>query len=433
MLLLATQRHAALFAGVFAILAGYGLTSSLLSITLIERGLGGWVGGVGAAYFLGLGIGSLRAERIIAGVGYLRAYGMLTAVASLGTLSIALVDHPAAWATARFVQGLALGGLFICIESWLGSTTEPSSRGRVLGVYQVVIYAGLILGQGLLGPFAHDVPRAMVVATVCLCLAALPVGVIRQEPPQLIVMPRIRLRELWGWASVGVMGAFVSGITTGAVYTVAPAAGVSAGLDDGDVGLFMSAFVGGGMLLQLPLGRLSDAYDRRIVLGGLAALGAAGGLVSMASLAHPGALLAVAAFEGGCIFALYTIALAYTYDRVPPKRAVAANATLLAVFCVGSGLGSLGSSVALAVAGPAGFFAALSIPTAVLAMMSFRAARLSEPVPDAERFAALLMPRTSAAAVELDPRVNLHIASGVEGLDGEGVHASASRTPAAED
>jgi MFS family permease len=383
-------------------------------MTLGERGLGAWVGVVGAAYFVGLGAGSLRAERIIASVGYLRAYGMLTAVACLGTLAIGLVDHPAAWTAARLVQGLALGGLFICIESWLGSTTEPASRGRVLAVYQVVIYVGLIVGQSLLSWLADDVPRAMLVAAMCLCLAALPVGAIRQEPPQVVVMPRFRLGELWAWASVGVTGAFVSGLTTGAVYTVAPAAGVAAGLDDAGVGAFMSAFVGGGMLLQLPLGRLSDAFDRRLVLGGIAALAAAGGLLSMGSLGHPSALLAVAAFEGGWVFALYTIALAYTYDRVPAERAVAANATLLAVFCVGSGLGSVGSSIALDVAGPVGFFGALTLPSTVLAAMAFRAARLYEPVPDADQSEALLSPRTSAALVEIDPRVDLQLASGVE-------------------
>lgn len=416
-MLLATQRHAALFSGVFAILVGYGLTASLLSMTLGERGLGTWVGIVGAAYFLGLGLGSLRAERIIADVGYLRAYGMLTAIACLGTLAIALVEHPAAWAAARFVQGLALGGLYVCIESWLGSTTEASSRGRVLAAYQVVIYAGLILGQFLLGQLGGDVPRAMVVAAICLCLAALPVGSTRQEPPLLVVMPRFRLRELWGWASVGVTGSFVSGITTGAVYTVAPAAGIAAGLADGEVGLFMAAFVGGGLVLQLPLGRLSDLFDRRLVLGALSALAAIGGLLLMASLAKPGALLTVAAFEGGWIFALYTIALAYTYDRVPAVRAVSANATLLAVFCVGSGLGSIGSSLALQFAGPAGFFAALTLPTAALAAMAFRAARLYDPVADADQSDALLMPRTSAAAVELDPRVDVLTASGIEPIE----------------
>ena len=418
-MLFATQRHAALFSGVFVLIVGYGLTASLLSITLGERGLGGWIGVVGAAYFLGLGVGSLRAERIIADVGYLRAYGMITAVACLGTLAVTLFDHPAAWAAARMVQGLALGGLFVCIESWLGSTTAPSSRGRVLAVYQIVIYLGLIGGQSLLGLLAGDVTRSMVVAAMCVCLAALPVGLIHQEPPRLVVMPRIRLRELWGWASVGVAGALVSGITTGAVYTVAPAVGVAAGLNAADVGKFISAFVGGGMLLQLPLGRVSDAFDRRIVLGGISALAAAGGVLSMVSLAHPSALLAVAAFEGGWVFSLYTIALAYTYDRVPAERVVSANATLLAVFCVGSGMGSVGSSLALQIAGPVGFFAALTLPTAVLAAMAFRAAGLYASVPDADQSDALLMAPTSSAMVELDPRVDLQVASGVEERDAE--------------
>jgi len=418
-MLVATQRFTALFAGVFAILTGYGLTASLISLNLGARGLGPWVGVVGAAYFVGLGLGSLRAERVIADVGYLRAYGMLTATACLGVLAVALFEHPLAWALARCVQGVALGGLFVCIESWMGSSSEASSRGGLLAVYQVVIYLGLLLGQALLGSLASDIPRAMVVAAMALCVAALPVGAIRQEPPRIIVMPRLRLGELWGWASIGVAGSFVSGVTTGAVYTVAPAAGVDAGLTDGQVGWLMSAFIGGGMLFQLPLGRASDTFDRRVVLGGVALLAAVGGILSMITVGSPTSLIAVAAVQGAGIFAIYTISLAYTYDRVPDERIVSANATLLAVFCIGSGVGSVGSSTALDLAGALGFFVVLALPSAALAVMAFRAARLYDPLPDDQQSEAHLVPRTSPALVEFDPRVDLVVASGVEVSDAD--------------
>jgi len=412
-----TRRFTALFASVLAILPAYGLTASLVGLTLGSRGQDGWLGAAGAAYFVGLGTGSLRAERVIAAVGYLRAYGMLTAVACLGTLAIALVDHPAAWVVARGIQGLALGGLFVCIESWLGSATDAGSRGRVLGLYQVTIYVGLILGQALLAPLANDVPRAMVVAAMLLCVAALPVGATRQAPPNLVVMPRFRLVELWSVASVGVVGAFVSGLTTGAVYTVAPAAGGAAGLDDGQVAWLMAAFIGGGLVLQIPLGRASDTFDRRIILGIIGALAALGGILSMAALSRPLLLIAVSAFEGGWVFATYAIALAYAYDRVAPERLVSANAALLAVFCAGSALGATGSSVALSLAGPMGFYGALVVPSLALAVMAFRAARLWDPVPDADQSDVVLLPRTSSVLVELDPRVDILVATGVEVVD----------------
>jgi len=399
-------RFTTLFAGVVFILAAYGLTGSLLSLALADRGLGAWVGPMGAAYFVGLGLGSLRAEGVIAAVGYLRAYGMLTAIATLGMLAVALFEEPGAWVAARLLQGLALGGLYVCIESWLGSAAEPAQRGRILALYQVIVYLGLIGGQGLMGWLADDVVKAMVVAAMLLCVAALPVGATRQEPPSIVVMPRFRFAQLWQVASVGMVGAAVAGIVTGAVYTVAPAAGLTAGLNDGQVAWMMAAFIGGGLLLQLPLGRASDTLDRRVVLAAVGALAAAGGLVSMAAVAKPELLVVVSAFEGGWVFAIYTIAMAYTYDRVEPDRLVSANAAMLAVFCAGSMLGAIGSSAALAAVGPVGFFAVLAAPTAVLAIVAGRAASIWDALPDEAQGDVVLVPRTSPVLAELDPRID---------------------------
>ena len=287
-------RFASLFLGVFLLLAGFGLSASLVSLTLAQRDLTSWVGWVGAAYFVGLGLGSLRGAAIVARVGVLRAYGVLSAVGCLGILMLVVVDDPLAWLLARGLQGVALGGLYVCIESWLGASVEASSRGWVLGVYQVVVYLGLGVGQLLMGALAFDLGTALVVAAMCLCLAALPVGSTRQVPPDLDDTVALGLRELWGLASVGLVGAAVSGVTTGAVYAVAPAAGVVAGLDDGQVAWFMASFIGGGLVLQMPLGKASDVLDRRLVLAATGALTAVGALLSMAMVGRPGALIAAA-------------------------------------------------------------------------------------------------------------------------------------------
>ena len=401
------QRHKALFLGVFALLAGFGLAGSLVSVELAHRGLSSWVGWAGVAYFVGLGLGSLRAERTIASIGYLRAYGLLTAVACLAVLLLVVTEHPLGWLTARMLQGFALGGLFVCIESWLGSSTATENRGRVLGFYQVVVYLGLATGQVLLGVLAESPHQALVWAAMFVCVAALPVGGAKLEAPHFTPHPRLPLGELWSLASLGVIGAVVSGITTGAIYTVAPATGVLAGLSDQEVAWLMTSFIGGGLVLQIPLGRASDLSDRRIVLAGIGAMASLGGLLSMASLGSTWMLIVVAAFEGGWVFAIYAISLAYVFDRVPQERAVSANAVLLALFCVGSGIGAGGSSLALNAFGPKGFFGFLVVPAAVLALAALRAAALWKSIPVEDRGDTVLVPRTSPVLAELDPRTDL--------------------------
>lgn len=401
------QRHAALLLGASLLMVGFGLTTSLVSIQLAQRGLTHWVGWVGSAYFFGLGVGSLRGERTIAEIGYVRAYGLLTAVACFSVLLLIVVDHPMGWLVGRMLQGFALGGIFVCLESWLGSSTLPENRGRVLGLYQVVLYLGLALGQLMLGVLASTPSTALVWAAMLLCLASLPVGATKVEAPILVVQPRLRLRELWGTASLGILGAVVSGITTGSIYTVAPAAGVMAGLSEQEVAWLMAAFIGGGLVLQIPLGRASDLYDRRLVLAAIGAAAALGGGMSMLLVGSPTALIMISAFEGGWVFAIYAISLGYTFDRVAPERLVSANAALLATFCAGSAVGAGGSSAALAIFGPVGFFGVLALPPAAMSVAALRAAAIWTAVPVEDRGVVVLVPRTSAALVELDPRVDV--------------------------
>ena len=61
-----------------------------------------------------------------------------------------------------------------------------------------------------------------------------------------------------------------------------------------------------------------------LVLGAVSTLAAGGGVLSMVTVGAPAALIAVAAVLGAGVFALYTISLAYTYDRVPDERIVSA-------------------------------------------------------------------------------------------------------------
>lgn len=396
-------RFGSLFASVFLLLAGFGLSASLVSFTLAQRGLTGWVGVVGALYFVGLGLGSLRGPRIVAEVGVLRAYGVLTALGGVGVLGLALGDAPWLWVLARGLQGVALGGLYVCIESWLGAAAAPSERGRVLGIYQVVVYLGLVAGQLLFGPLASDVPRGVVVAGLFLCLAALPVGSTRRPAPDLEAGEAMGLLDLWQRAHVGLIAVAASGVTTGAVYAVAPAAGVVAGLDEQAVAWFMAAFIGGGLLLQIPLGRASDRYDRRVVLAATGAATALGGVLAMLVGGRPGPLVLTAAFEGGWVFAIYAIALAYTFDRVPAARALAANSTLLLVFCGASVLGSSSASLALDRFGLVGYHGVFVVAGGLLALAAARAALRFDPVPDDLQHDVVFVPRTSPVVGELLP------------------------------
>jgi MFS family permease len=111
------------------------------------------------------------------------------------------------------------------------------------------------------------------------------------------------------------------------------------------------------IVLQLPLGRLSDRVDRRDVLIGIS-VAAAGAAFAAMQLGSASILffVAVAAY-GGLSLTTYAVCLAHVNDHLHPTQMVAASATVLLANGIGSVLGPLVVSGAMQIAGPSAFFA----------------------------------------------------------------------------
>ena len=79
----------------------------------------------------------------------------------------------------------------------------------------------------------------------------------------------------------------MTGVMMGAVFGMGAVYGANAGLSVREVSFFMSALVLGGAVLQFPIGRLSDLFNRRQVIIATCAGGAVAAF-SAATLGGPG-------------------------------------------------------------------------------------------------------------------------------------------------
>jgi MFS family permease len=97
----------------------------------------------------------------------------------------------------------------------------------------------------------------------------------------------------------------------------------------------------GGLAFQVPVGRLSDRFDRRIVLAALG-LGFAGAAVALMVLPRSlPMVLTTAALLGGFMSTLYPVCVALAHDRMPADRVVAVSGRLILVSGLGSVIGPL--------------------------------------------------------------------------------------------
>ena len=130
------SKHQATLGTLLGLLLGFGLMQmgntlqgTLLSIRGgIESFSPAQIGAVGAGFWLGIVIGSLRGGKLIQSVGHIRAFLALGAIASTAPLLHLLVINPIAWVVARALTGFCFAGLFIVVESWLNSAATDKTR-----------------------------------------------------------------------------------------------------------------------------------------------------------------------------------------------------------------------------------------------------------------------------------------------------------------
>jgi len=397
-----------LLVAIFVMMAGAGFLSTLIGLRLERAGSGTMIIGlVAASYFAGLVAGALRAGEVVRRVGHIRAFAAFVALLSASTLTYALFQHPALWAVLRLVDGLCVAGVFICVESWLNDRADAAARGTVLAWYMVALYSGQALGQLILrsGTSAPQIPFE--IASILISLAIIPVCLTRAAAPPLEDAASLPLKRLFEASPLGVAGAGTTGLLLGAFYGLAAIYARRIGLGLGDTATFMTTVIIGGVALQWPLGRLSDHYDRRLVIVGGFALTLA---VSIALAWQPdGALLLALGFAfGGLSFALYPLSVAHANDRLLPSERVTASAQLVLIYSVGAALGPIGAAAAMTAAGAGGLFVFIALAAGVLLGFGLWRLVASEAVPGEAQQDFQILPRTTPTAALLDPAAAPH-------------------------
>jgi MFS family permease len=342
-----------------ALLLGFGLMQmgntlqgTLLSVRGgIESFSPAQIGAVGAGFWVGVVIGSLRCGKVIQSVGHIRAFVALGAIASTAPLLHLLVMDPIAWVVARALTGFCFAGLFIVVESWLNSAATGETRGQILSVYAMTGLLAGIAGQLLLPATDPAGFRPFCIVAIIIAFALVPIALTRAvAPSQDEGGARINIRGLYRQSPFGLVAAFMCGVTTSAFFTLGPIFAERRGLDTGGVAAFMASGTLGGFLMAWPLGWLSDRLDRRLVIIGAALTATAALLIMMALVPDEASrwmLYLCAGIFGGTIIPTYSVVMAHVNDAVGEGEFVAASGGLLIMQGVGAAAGPLLGGVAM--------------------------------------------------------------------------------------
>ena len=395
------SRITSLLLAVGILLIGHGLQLTLLPVHAEALG---WstsaVGLTGSFYFLGFVAGCIVIPAIVAGVGHIRSFMVMAAITTVALLGAGLFTYVPAWCLLRFASGFALSGLYLVIESWLSDVSPSSQRGTILAIYTMISLLGMALGQILMGLGSAQDLELFMLGAVLISLAIVPVGLTRVASPHPIPSIRFTPGILLRASRVSVVCAFLAGMVTGAFWTLGPVLARGFGLDTGQIGLMMSLGILGGALSQLPIGRLSDLTDRRVVIGSIAAAGAAvgafGALFAGTSVA---ALYGLIFLLGAATMPIYALCIVHAADNTDLTLVEIASGILI-VHSAGSILGPLAVALLMENFGPQSFFGYALVCMLLAALWAFYRRFIIERRRDPDTHASIL-PRTTQAIAEL--------------------------------
>jgi MFS family permease len=400
----------ALLIGIVLIMLGNGMHFTLI-------GLRGGIEGFSAAelavvtsgYFLGFLSGARYTPIMIQRVGHVRVFAALGSFMSAGLVAFTLLAEPWAWTLLRVLIGFCMSGIYVAAESWLNNATTNETRGSVLSTYMIAQTLGIIGAQGLL-TFGDPATSALFIgASILVSISFAPILLSVTPAPASEVARPMSFRELFSGTPLGAIGIFL----LGGIYATQSGMGAVFGseieMTANEIALFIAMLFAGALVLQYPIGWLSDRLDRRKVILGTAVMGAvacalgwiAGGALIAAGGGSLWPIMAAAFLAGGMTTPLYALLLAYTNDFLSAEDMPAASGGLVFTFGLGAILGPLLTGWAMQGLGPNGFW--LVIGATFVTMALYAAYRMTQrATPSAQETETYLgvLPTASAVAVE---------------------------------
>ncbi|MEM6665287.1 MAG: MFS transporter [Pseudomonadota bacterium] len=361
----------ALFVGIALLMLGNGLQGSLLAVRAnIEGFPTNLIGFVMSTYYLGFLISSIVTPRFISGVGHIRVFAAFASLASTTILLHSLFPTPVSWMALRFVTGIAVAGLYVVCESWLNQVTTNEERGKVFSIYMMVVSAFMGLGQFIL-PLADPSGHVLfIVVSILVSLALVPISLSRAPAPTVLALERMSIGTLYAYSPLGVVGCFLIGIAQGAFISMSPLYATEIGLNPGEVALFLSLPFAAVLVVQFPLGALSDRVDRRRVITFVSVIAGVAAALMLEQSSEFMIYLLYGVFAA-CAMTLYGLTIAHANDNLPSELILPASAMLVLVFSIGSFGGPILAGLAMAAMGPSALFmlcAAVHVVIAVFAV-----------------------------------------------------------------
>ena len=404
----------ALFLGMSLIMLAHGYQGSLLGVRAVQENFSLTATGfMLSGYYIGYFIGAKTIPSFIIRVGHIRVFAAFASAASIVILMHSIIVNPFTWFVLRIITGISMVSIYTIAESWLNDRASNKNRGSVLSIYMIVLYGSMGIGMFFLNFSKPENFQPYILVSLFMSLALIPILLTKRKAPTFKKITGMSLRELYKVSPLGMVGSVFYGTTQSALFSLLAVYAASMNFTIFEISLVTFLLAISGAVAQFPIGKLSDKFDRRLVIiyttfG--AAFFALCAIFASDLMYLPGGLgtsktwfyifLILFSF---CSLPMFAIIFAHTNDFIPKEKFVAAGAGLQFAFGLGAISGPFLCSLFMNVIGANGYFVFLIIFQSVIGIFGIHRMRIrqTEDNPDSQ-FTA--MPQTiTPAGMELNP------------------------------
>ena len=246
--------------------------------------------------------------------------------------------------------------MYITAESWLNDASSNETRGKALSIYLMVQMAGIVFAQWIVSQGDVSGYTLFIVSSVLVSLAFAPVLLSARPMPAFETTKPMKIRELVTTSPLACFSMFMLGGIFAAQFGMSAVYGNRVGLTVGEISFFVSAIYISALVLQYPIGWLSDRFDRRSLIIWVAMLGGAGSLIAFLIPGYFALIVISGAIVGGMSNPLYALIIAYANDYLEKEDMAAASGGLLFINGLGAIAGPLIVGVLMDVIGDNGYW-----------------------------------------------------------------------------
>lgn len=392
----------ALLLGIGLLMVGNGLQATLMGVRGTLNGFTTFeLSIVTSAYFAGFLFGSRITPGMIRRVGHVRVFAALGSFISAALILFPTFSDPWFWTGLRIIIGFGFSGVYVTAESWLNNTATNDTRGQTLSAYMIVQMIGIVSGQAILAAGDPGGFILFIIPSVLVSISFAPILLSISPTPAFDTTKPMTLRELFHNSPLTFVGMAILGGVFAALFGMGSVYASQIGLSVGQVSIFIATMFIGPMVMQYPIGWLSDRMDRRQLIF---AMGIIGGVA--ASIGYVGGtsftlLLGVVFILGGTANPLYSLLIAYLNDYLQPEDMAAASGGLIFVNGMGAIFGPVVTGWVMGTMGLSAYWLVLAI--LMLVMAAYAAYRMTQraatPVDETAAYVGV-SPTASLVAIE---------------------------------